>query len=328
MSETAKTDQRPPLFPALEVRATGYLDVTDGHEMYFEQSGNPDGEPLLFLHGGPGSGSNPDHRRLFDPERFNIIQYDQRGCGKSRPHGLLDNNTTGDLVDDIKLLLDHLQIDEVHLAGGSWGSTLALCFALKFPVRVNSLLLYGIFLGRDRELQALYFRNGVAHQFHPELFEQFLALLPEQDRDNPIEGYDRLFKDSDEEISDQAVLMWTRLENSLLALVVDEKDLEKELSDPQYVLSHSLIENHFFSHNCFIDGNALLGMAPKKLSDIPTHIIAGRYDLICPVITAHELHKALPGSIFTIVPDAGHSFREPGITAAIIKASEGLPKSA
>jgi proline iminopeptidase len=313
-----------PLFPPVELYRTEFLQLSDGHEIYMECSGTPHGESVLFLHGGPGSGSSPDQRRLFDPKRFNIIQFDQRGCGKSRPHGSLENNTTNDLVGDILTLLDHLKLEKVHLAGGSWGSTLALCFANEHPDRLKSLLLYGIFLGRQSELQALYFPDGIAHQLHPELFEQYLALLPVEDRQNPIEGYGRLFRNGDEAIRNEALLMWTRLEKRLSRLVVDEDGLGVELADTNFVLSHSLIENHYFRHNCFIDGNELLTTIPDKLRELPTHIIAGRYDLVCPIITAYELHKALPHSTMSIVPDAGHSFREKGITDAFIRASEAL----
>lgn len=317
-----------PLFPPVEPCRTEFLQLSDGHEIYMECSGNPHGEPVLFLHGGPGSGSSADQRRLFDPKRFNIIQFDQRGCGKSRPHGSLENNTTNDLVGDILTLLDHLKLDKVHLAGGSWGSTLALCFANEHPNRLQSLLLYGIFLGRQSELQALYFPDGIARQLHPELFEQYLALLPVEDQQNPIEGYGRLFRNSDETIRNEALLMWTHLEKRLSRLVVDEDDLGAELADANFVLSHSLIENHYFRHNCFIDGDELLAALPDKLWDIPTYIIAGRYDLVCPIITAHELHKALPHSTMTIVPDAGHSFHEKGITDAFIQASDALHEQA
>lgn len=317
-----------PLFPPVEPYRTEFLKPADGHEIYMECSGNPHGEPVLFLHGGPGSGSSPDQRCLFDPKRFNIIQFDQRGCGKSRPHGSLENNTTNDLVGDIVALLDHLALEKVHLAGGSWGSTLALCFANEYPGRLKSLLLYGIFLGRQSELQALYFSDGIAHQLHPELFEQYLSMLPVEDRQNPIEGYNRLFHNSDETLRNAALLLWTRLEKRLSRLVVDESDLDAELANPQYVLSHSLIENHYFRHNCFIDGDELLATVPDKLRKLPTQIIAGRYDLVCPIITAYDLHKALPHSTMTIVPDAGHSFREKGITDAFIRASEALLEQA
>ncbi len=282
----------------------------------------------MFLHGGPGSGSSPDHRRLFDPRRYNLIQFDQRGCGKSRPHGCLEDNTTEHLVSDISKLLDHLEVAQVHLAGGSWGSTLALSFGIKHTHRLRSLLLYGIFLCRDRELRALYFKDGVAHQIYPELFEQYLALLPATDQDNPIKGYNRLFNSKNADTRNAALLMWTRLEKQVSCLIIDEQTITTELSDPDFVLSHSLIENHYFLNNGFIDGEEVLRLASEKLENIPTHIITGRYDLVCPMITAYELQKALPHAGMTIVPDAGHSFREPGITDAIIRAADSLRRRA
>jgi proline iminopeptidase len=300
------------------------LQVSKHHQIHFEISGNPEGQPVLLLHGGPGSGSNPDQQRLFDPERFTIIQFDQRGCGKSTPLGLLTDNTTPHLIADIKLLLETLKHKQVHLFGGSWGSTLALSFALEYPEKVKSLLLYGVFLCRPRELQALYFKGGIAHQIYPELFNQYLSLLPQEDQDNPIEGYFKLFNNPHNGRRNKALLMWTRLEKRLSKLIVTETDLASELSDPQFVLSHSLIENHYFRHAGFVNGDEMLMEAPRKLQDTPTHIIAGRYDLVCPIITAHELHTALPHSTMTIVPASGHSFREPGITNAIIDTTRHL----
>lgn len=312
------------LHPPLEPLKTGRLAVSNGHELFFERSGNPRGEPLLFLHGGPGSGSSPDQRRLFDPEHFQIIQFDQRGCGQSTPHGSLTNNTTGHLVQDIKSLLDHLELEKIHLAGGSWGSTLALSFGVEFPERLHSLLLYGIFLCRPRELQALYFPGGIAQQIYPDLFEDYLALLTEPERQNPIEGYRTLFHSHNDAKRNEALLMWTRLEKQLSRVLVDQNTLETELANPDFVLSHSLIENHYFQHHGFMDGDELLANAAQKLQSIPIHLINGRYDLVCPVITAYEVHKALPHSTLTIVPDAGHSFREPGMTDAIIRAGEDI----
>ena len=319
-----------PLFAPLKPFATDLLPVGDGHEIHFTQSGNPLGEPLLFLHGGPGSGSSPDQRRLFDPARFHIIQFDQRCCGKSRwtpdNAGNCADNVTDRLVADMQKLLDHLAIDQLHLAGGSWGSTLALAFGVAFPARVRSLLLYGIFLCRQHELRALYFPGGPAQQLFPEAFEDYLAPLPMDERDDPLTGYGRLFSSPDKELRNEALLRWTRFEKRLSRLVVDESELARELEDPDYVKNHSQIENFYFRHNCFVDEDkgGLLQQAGEKLGHIPAHLINGRYDLVCPPRTAHELHKALPRSTLTIVPNAGHSFREPGITDAIIRAADEL----
>ena len=312
------------LFPPIEPYETGFLKVFGDHNLYYECSGTKNGQPVLFLHGGPGTGSSPDTRRLFDPQQCNIIQFDQRGCGNSTPHGSLIDNTTDHLVDDMIKLLDELNIDKAHIAGGSWGSTLALAFAIAHPDRVHSLLIYGIFLCRSSEFKALYFQGGVVSQIYPEVFANFIEMLPPSDRADPIAGYAKLFHSQDIELRNKALHMWTLLEQQASRLVVDQKRLQSEMANPDYVLSHSLIENHYFQQNGFLDGDELLMIAGQKLADIPTHIVNGRYDLICPMITAHELHKALPHSVLTIVGDAGHSFRDPGMSDAIIRASHTL----
>ena len=312
------------LLPPLAPFDSDHLPVSHGHKMHFEQSGNPAGQPLLFLHGGPGTGSNPDQRRLFDPQKFHIIQFDQRGCGKSTPHGSLEHNTTDHLVADMIALMDHLHIDKAHLAGGSWGSTLALAFAMQHPERVRSLLVYGIFLCRPCEFRALYFKGGVVSQLYPEIFERFITLLPEADRHDPIKGYHKLFTSKDKELRNRALHIWTLLEQQSSNLIADQQRIDEEMTNPDYVLSHSLIENHYFQHNGFMDGDRLLLEAGERLSGIPVHIINGRYDLVCPMITAWQLHKALPDSTLEIILDAGHSFREPGITDAIMRRANAL----
>jgi proline iminopeptidase len=300
------------------------LPVGDGHVLYYEQSGNPSGQPLLFLHGGPGTGSSPDQRRLFDPEQFRIVQYDQRGCGRSTPHGSLDANMTAHLVEDIDKLLNRLEIDRPHIAGGSWGSTLALAFAMSHPQRVKSLLLYGIFLCRPCEFRSLYFKGGSVSQIYPEIFDPFIELMPPYDRDDPIKGYWKLFHSDDKQLRTKALYMWTLLEQQASRLTVDQQRVQDEMANLDYVLSHSLIENHYFQNDGFIDGDQILVDAGHRLAGLPVHIINGRYDLVCPLITAYQLHKALPDSTLTIVPEAGHSFREPGITDAIIRAGTDL----
>ena len=312
------------LFPVLEPFKQEHLPVSHGHQIHFEMSGNPDGQPLFFLHGGPGTGSSPDQRRLFDPTRFHIIQHDQRGCGKSTPHGSLLHNTTAHLIADMLALMDHLHIDKAHLAGGSWGSTLALAFAMEHPDRVRSLLIYGIFLCRPCEFAALYFQGGVVSQLYPEIFERFITLLPAGDRNDPIKGYHKLFTSTDIEQRDKALTLWTLLEQQSSRLIANQQRIEQEMANPDYVLSHSLIENHYFQHNGFLDGDELLATAGEHLAGLPVHIINGRYDLVCPMITAHQLHTALPGSTLKIVPDAGHSFREKGIMEAIMRTAENL----
>ncbi len=310
-----------PLFPPINPSKTSVLEVSNGYQIYYECSGNPRGQPVLFLHGGPGTGCTPDTRRLFDPKTCNIVQFDQRGCGNSTPHGSLTDNSTEHLIDDMLKLLDLLQIDKAHLAGGSWGSTLALAFPMAHPDRVRSLMVYGIFLCRSSEFKALYFQGGVVSQIYPKTFATFIELLPVTDRADPIKGYAKLFASDNETRRNEALHVWTLLEQQASRLIVDQSRLQTEMANPRYVLSHSLIENHYFQHNGFIDGDELLLKIGDRLAHIPTHIINGRYDLICPMITAHELHKAMPHSVLTVVPDAGHSFRDPGMTDALIRAS-------
>ncbi len=324
MNEKSK-NQRLSLFPPVVPFATGWLAVGDGHEIHFQRSGNPDGEPLLFIHGGPGSGSSGDQRRLFDPQKFHIVQFDQRCCGLSRwqgdEAGKCTGNTTGKLVADMVLLLNHLNIEKIHMAGGSWGSTLALAFGVEHPHRLKSLLLYGIFLCRPCELRALYFPGGVAQSLFPEAFEDFLAPLASDQRSDPIAGYASLFQSENADIRHAALRQWTRFEKRISRLQVDEVEMSRELEDMAYVKAHSEIENQYFRHDCFLNGDrgGLLQRVAERLALVPTHIVNGRYDIVCPPRTAFELHKALPHSTLTIVPDAGHSFREPGLSDAIIR---------
>lgn len=316
------------LFPPLTPFDVGFLPEADGHRISYLRAGNPEGEPVVILHGGPGSGHNPDHRRLFDPGRFHIVQFDQRGSGRSTPHGSLEHNTTPHLVADMLRLADHLGLTRFHLMGGSWGSTLALAFADTHPQRLASLMVYGVFLCRSSELFALYFPGGVASQLFPDRFEPYLDLLPPADRADPITGYDRLFRSTDDRLRRAALAAWTRLEMKMLRLDVSDAELDLAMSDDAYVLSHSLIENHYFQHGGFIDGDRLLREIGAKVKAIPVHIVAGRYDVVCPMVTAWDLHKALPGSHLAIIPAAGHSFREPGVTDALMRAAEILPRLA
>jgi proline iminopeptidase len=235
-------------------------------------------------------------------------------------------NDAARLLGDIRALLAHLKMSKIHLAGGSWGSTLALAFALEHPQMISSLLLYGVFLCRRKELEALYFPGGLAARLHPERFASFMELLPKDDRADPIAGYGRLFASPHRETRRRALDQWTRLEKSLSRLHVEEEELARELADPDFVLSHSLIENHYFRHGCFIDGEKMLQAARTRLNGLHVHIINGRLDLICPPQTAFELHRAIRGSKLEIVPMAGHSFREETIARAIIRAAAGLPQ--
>lgn len=312
------------LFDPIRPFQTLRIDVGGGHQLHVEISGNPEGLPIVMLHGGPGSGLNPDHRRLFDPAKFMLIQFDQRGCGQSTPHGATAENTTQHLVRDIDTIRSQLAIQTWHIAGGSWGSTLALAYARTFTRQVRSLTLYGIFLGRQKELEALYFKGGIASRLFPELFADFLKLLPEKDTANPIEGYAKLFASQPSAQRTQALLQWTQLEKQCSRLVVEQHELAADLTNEPYILAHSLIENHYFRHNCFIDGDALLASAGRFLADIPVTLINGRYDIVTPPETAYELTKAIPHAHLMIVEGAGHSVKEPSLNKAFIQALDSL----
>lgn len=312
------------LYPDIVPYKTGMMDTGDGHSVYWEMSGDPQGIPVLFLHGGPGSGSNPHWRKLFDPQKYNIILFDQRGSGKSKPHADLSNNTTQHLVRDIEQLRQLLGIDKWAVFGGSWGSTLALAYADLHPPAVSALVMYGIFLCRDSELKDLYFEGGMASRVFPEVFAPFIELLPEHKRSNPIEGYKELFESKDPKIRRQAIDMWTRLEKKVSKLVVTEQELQAQMADPDFVISHSLIENHYFQNNGFIDGGKILKTIGAKVKDIPVHIVQGRYDMVCPFITAWELHKAIPGSRMHILEDVGHTARDPKVSAELVSIMDEL----
>ena len=312
------------LYPEIAPYETGMLDVGDSHQLYWEISGNPDGLPVVFLHGGPGSGSNPWQRQLFNPEKFRIILFDQRGAGKSLPHASLKDNTTPHLVADMDKLRRHLKIDKWHVSGGSWGSTLALAYADEYPEQVLSLTLYGIFLCRPQELQDLYYDGGLASRIFPDVFDEYLEILPPEKQADPIQGYYDIFTGHDKELRQKAVTLWTRLEKRVSALIVPDEKLNEEMSDHNFVLAHSLLENHYFLNNGFMDGDNLLQGLPDKLADIPVNIVQGRYDMVCPFRTAWELHKALPHSQLHIIDNAGHTAKEEKTTARLIEVFDRL----
>ena len=312
------------LYPAIEPYQHGYLDVGDGHNIYYEQSGNPEGLPVIFLHGGPGSGTTPTQRQFFNPDIYRIILFDQRGSGKSTPHGSLNHNTTAHLIADMESLRTELKIPKWLIFGGSWGSTLGICYAMAHPKMTLGLILYGIFLGRTSELKALYYPGGVVHNIFPDYFEPYLEYLPPEHRDDPLRGYKTLFESPNEEVRFQALYHWTALEKRVAALEVSDEDLKTQVSDPNFIIAHSLIENHYFLSNCFIDGDAILKKSGTVLSNIPTHIIAGRYDLVCPHITAYQLHKSIPHSQLTIIPNAGHTWKETKTAPEIIRACDQM----
>lgn len=310
-------------YPEIEPYETGFLEVGDGQRVYWEASGNPDGKPAVYLHGGPGGGSNPDQRRVFDPEKYRIILFDQRGCGRSTPHmsapeADLSQNTTWALVDDMEELRTHLGIDQWLVCGGSWGSTLALAYAQTHPGSVSELVLRGIFTLRPIELE--WFYEGGAAALFPDLWEGFLAPVPDGDRNRLIEAYSRLLADPDPEVHRAAALAWATWESSTITLLPDPSKVAA-FTEPDFAVAFARIENHYFMNGGFFEPDQLLRDAPR-LKDIPGVIIQGRYDACTPAMTAWELHKAWPEAEFKLIADAGHAFDEPGILDALIEATD------
>jgi proline iminopeptidase len=318
-AQAGETNVRPrPLYPELEAYRTGWLSVSGGHELYYEESGNPDGQPALFLHGGPGSGTAPVHRRFFDPAAYRIVLLDQRGAGKSRPAGRLGDNTTQDLVADIEALRLHLGVKQWVLYGGSWGSTLALAYAEAHPTRVKALVLRGIFLGGRDEIEWAYKKGGV-DRIIPEAYDRFARLIPEAERGDLLRAYHHRITGEDAAERERAVREWDRFEEAADRLVpklpADDEPVTQAAIDRACITSHYMLNRVFLAENQLLTNIGVI-------RNIPAVIIQGRYDLTCPFTTAWELKKAWPGADFRVVPDAGHSWREPGITDETIRATD------
>ena len=308
------------LFPPFEPFQTGMLKVSALHTIYWEVSGNPNGKPVIILHGGPGNGSSPRYRRYFDKEAYKVIQIDQRGSGKSTPHACLEENTTQDLINDIENVREMLNIDKWHTVfGGSWGSTLAIAYAEAFPNRVGHLVLRGIFLLRRSEIEFFY-QEGT-NWFYPEYFNELVKLLPEVERGNVLHNYYRRLIGNDEEEKIKFARAWTKWELSTCHLYVDEESI-KEADDDLFVTQFARIETHYFVNGAFFESDNQLLENAYKIENIPTIIIQGRYDIICPVKSAYELYKKLKNCELNIIPDAGHSASEPGNVEGLIKATE------
>ena len=308
------------LYPELDIFVNRSLKVGDIHEVYYEICGNPDGEPVVFLHGGPGSGCNPTQRRFFDPAHYKIILIDQRGCGRSKPQGAIVQNTTDDLIADINQIRETLNIKQWHVFGGSWGSTLALAYALAFPQHVTSLILRGIFLSRTSELN--WFLGDVAH-FYPEVWHALTSYLPSEERSNVLNAYrNRIFND-DETVNVPAAQQWNAFENAIMRLIPKEGSSVEEPNKEQDAIevARARVQIHYIAHDCFVDGVAMLNDC-IKLAHIPTIIVQGRYDMVCPPKSAWELSQAMPHAEFHIIQDAGHSAMEISVTSALIAATE------
>ena len=309
-------------YPHIEPYTSHQLEVGEPHCLYVEESGNPLGIPVIYLHGGPGSGCEAFQRRFFNPEIYRIILFDQRGCGRSTPHASLESNTTWDLVEDIETLRQHLNIEEWILFGGSWGSTLALAYAERHPQRVTAMVLRGIFLGRARDVHWFY-QQGTSRLF-PEYWQDFIEPIPEPERDHMIQAYYRYLTSDDESVRIKAARAWSLWEGRTANLLLND-DVIHHFGDPKAALSIARIECHYFVNDCFLSANQLINQA-DKLAHIPGTIVHGRYDVICPVEQAFELHQAWPASQLKVIPDAGHSALEPGIRSVLIEAMDELGK--
>jgi proline iminopeptidase len=294
------------------------LSVDSEHNLHLEESGNPDGIPVLFVHGGPGGGCSPDHRRFFSPEAYRIILFDQRGCGQSTPHGSLSNNTTQALIADMELIREHLGIDTWLLFGGSWGSTLSLAYAQAHPERVQGLVLRGIFLCRTRDIDWFY-QDGASHIF-PDYWQEYIAPIAEEQRDSILPAYYELLTSENEIARMAAAKAWSVWEGRCSTLHPNP-DLVDHFGDPHVALAMARIEAHYFINNSFLEDNALLKNA-DKLKGIPTWIVHGRYDVVCPIEQAYLLHQAMPEAELNIIRDAGHSAFEPGITDRLIQITD------
>ncbi|MDE2515092.1 MAG: prolyl aminopeptidase [Rhodospirillales bacterium] len=306
------------LFPEIGPYQTGYLPVGDGHVIYWEQVGNPRGKPVLFLHGGPGAGAGAVHRRFFDPDFWRVVIFDQRGAGRSRPLGNLENNTTDDLVSDIETLRRHLGVERFLLFGGSWGSTLALAYAETHPARVAALILRGVYTVTKAELR-WYYQFGVSEMF-PDKWERFQAPIPEAERGDMIGAYRKRLTGPDRAAQIAAAKAWSLWEGETITLLPDPA-FTAQHGDDHFALAFARLENHYFVHDCWLEEGQLLRDA-HRLRAIPGAIVHGRYDMPCPARYAWALHKAWPEAEFHLIEGAGHAYSEPGILDRLIRATD------
>jgi proline iminopeptidase len=307
------------LFPEIEPHNTGTIQVSDLHMLYYEEVGNPDGKPVLFLHGGPGGGLQSNYRRFFDPEFYRIILFDQRGAGKSTPRAEVRENTTWDLVGDIEKIRKNLRVDRWVVFGGSWGSTLALAYAISHPDQVLGMILRGIFLCRKSEIDWFY-QEG-ASQIFPDAWEKYLAPIPVSEQDNLVSAYHKRLMGDDPAVRLEAARAWSIWEASTSSLMLNQDAIDT-YGKPEKALPFARIECHYFMHNAFMESDDYLLDRAAEIHHIPCRIVQGRYDIVCPLRTAWELSAALPKGELRIVPDAGHSVKEPGILQELVQATE------
>jgi proline iminopeptidase len=315
----SQTQQRRTLYPKIEPYKSGMLDVGDGHSLHWELCGNPRGKPAVFLHGGPGGGSSPDHRRQFDPERYNVLVFDQRGCGKSTPYASLEANTTAHLVADIERLREMAGVDKWLVFGGSWGSTLSLAYAQAHPERVTELVLRGIFLFDQYEVDWLY-KEGGASAIYPEQWDAFISLIPERERGDLVEAYRRRLTSDDAGEQLRAAQAWSAWEGSTVTLLPSPATME-HFTSPDVAIAIARIENHYMANGGWLaEGELLRGAG--KLRDIPAIIVQGRHDTCTPPKAAWALKKAWQEVDLQIVADGGHLYNEPGILDGLIRATD------
>jgi proline iminopeptidase len=313
------TTERRGLYPAIEPYEHGRLRVSDTHEIYWEVSGNPDGKPVVFVHGGPGGGTSPKQRCFFDPKAYRIVLFDQRGCGKSTPHANLEDNTTWHLVADMEALRERLGIDRWQVFGGSWGSTLALAYAQRHPARVSELVLRGIFMLRRKEL--LWFYQSGASALFPDAWEQYLAPIPEPERDDLMSAYYRRLTSADPVVRQAAARAWSVWEAST-SFLLPQPDHVSHAAGDDFALAFARIECHYFVNRGFFEVDGQLLRDVGRVRHIPAVIVQGRYDVVCPMMSAWELAQAWPEATLDIVHDAGHASYEPGIIDRLVTATD------
>jgi proline iminopeptidase len=311
--------ERRTFYPEIEPYRTGTLRVSERHEVYFEESGNPAGKPVVFVHGGPGGGTEPKQRRFFDPAAYRIVLFDQRGCGQSRPHAELRENTTWDLVADMERIREHLGIARWQVFGGSWGSTLGLAYAEKHPERVTELVLRGIFLLRKQETDWFYQRGADA--LFPDAWEAYLAPIPPEERGDLLRAYHRRLTGEDEAQRLSAARAWSVWEGRTSCLLPNP-DLVARSAGDAFALQFARIECHYFVNNGFLAQDTMLLDDVGRIRHIPTVIVQGRYDVVCPMESAWALHRAFPEADLRVVADAGHSAFEPGNLHELILATD------
>ena len=304
------------LYPEIDPYTEFDLKVSDLHTIHVEESGNPNGKPVIFLHGGPGGGIEPIYRQYFDPEKWRIIIFDQRGCGQSTPHAELRENTTWDLVSDIEKIREHLEIDKLVVFGGSWGSTLSLSYAITHPDRCKGLVLRGIFMIRKKEIDWFY-QEGTSN-IYPDAWEHYLKPIPEDERHDLVAAYYKRLTSEDENVRIEAAKAWSIWESNTSKLFQSE-DLLHQFEEPKVAEAFARIECHYFINSGFFKNDEWLLENVDKIRHIPAVIVQGRYDVVCPMVSAWELHQAFPEADFEIVQDAGHSMTEEGIAAKLVE---------